>query len=67
MVVMILTPYYIYVNIVVICKLYGCTKGLQIWIKKCTIGAMPKFLILLCHRTYGAFFLQLNGCSTNIY
>ena len=33
MVVMILTPYYIYVNIVVICKLYGCTKGLQNRIK----------------------------------
>ena len=33
MVVMILTPYYIYVNIVVICKLYGCCKVLQNRIK----------------------------------
>ena len=33
MVVMILTPYYIYVNIVVICKMYGCSKGLQNRIK----------------------------------
>ena len=33
MVVMILTHYYIYVNIVVICKLYGCCKVLQNRIK----------------------------------